>query len=72
MRRHGLAALILLAPLTCADAPIPGEPETAKPFDTAMVVDGDTVYTKDGTKIRLHGIDTPERDQPTVRKLLAL
>jgi len=28
------------------------------------IVDGDTVYTKDGTKIRLHGIDTPERDQP--------
>ena len=63
MRRHGLVALILLAPLTCADAPIPGVPENAKPFDTARVVDGDTVYTKDGTKIRLHGIDTPERDQ---------
>ena len=30
----------------------------------SRIVDGDTVYTKDGTKIRLHGIDTPERDQP--------
>ena len=28
------------------------------------IVDGDTVYLKDGTKVRLHGIDTPERDQP--------
>ena len=27
------------------------------------VVDGDTVFTKDGTKIRLHGVDTPERDR---------
>ena len=28
------------------------------------IVDGDTVYLKDGTKVRLHGIDTPERDLP--------
>ena len=28
------------------------------------VVDGDTVYLQDGAKIRLHGIDAPERNQP--------
>ena len=43
--------------------------DTAIPVDAVehrvtRIVDGDTVYTKDGTKIRLHGIDTPERDQP--------
>ena len=30
----------------------------------SRIVDGDTVYMKDGTKVRLRGIDTPERDQP--------
>jgi len=29
---------------------------------TALIVDGDTI-TISGTKIRLHGIDTPEKDQ---------
>lgn len=28
------------------------------------VVDGDTVYLSDGAKVRLYGIDTPERRQP--------
>jgi micrococcal nuclease len=28
------------------------------------VVDGDTVYLSDGAKIRLYGIDAPERRQP--------
>ena len=41
-----------------------GAPDEAKWANVDRVVDGDTVYTKDGTKIRLHGIDTPERDQP--------
>ena len=41
-----------------------GVPDEAKWAKVDRVVDGDTVYTKDGTKIRLHGIDTPERDQP--------
>jgi endonuclease YncB( thermonuclease family) len=28
------------------------------------VVDGDTIYLSDGSKIRLYGIDAPERRQP--------
>jgi len=28
------------------------------------VVDGDTVVLADGTRVRIHGIDAPERDQP--------
>ena len=39
-------------------------PKNAVEHRVTRIVDGDTVYTKDGTKIRLHGIDTPERDQP--------
>ena len=39
-------------------------PASAVEHRVTRIVDGDTVYTKDGTKIRLHGIDTPERDQP--------
>jgi len=44
-----------------SDAAIPVD---AIEHRVTRIVDGDTVYTKDGTKIRLHGIDTPERDQP--------
>ena len=39
-------------------------PAEAVEYRISRVVDGDTVYMKDGTKVRLHGIDTPERDQP--------
>lgn len=28
------------------------------------VIDGDTLYLTDGMKVRLYGIDAPERDQP--------
>ena len=30
----------------------------------AKVVDGDTIVLMDRTRVRLHGIDAPERDQP--------
>ena len=39
-------------------------PAEAVEYRISRIVDGDTVYMKDGTKVRLHGIDTPERDQP--------
>ena len=39
-------------------------PASAVEHRVQRIVDGDTVYLKDGTKVRLHGIDTPERDQP--------
>ena len=41
-----------------------GIPASAVEHRVKRIVDGDTVYMKDGTKVRLHGIDTPERDQP--------
>ena len=50
-----------LAPKATAENAVPAN---AVEHRVTRIVDGDTVYTKDGTKIRLHGIDTPERDQP--------
>ena len=44
--------------------PTPDIPRRAVEHRVKRIVDGDTVYLKDGTKVRLHGIDTPERDQP--------
>ena len=55
---------MLVLPVQAASDRPPGVPEAAKWAKVDRVVDGDTVYIKDGTKIRLHGIDTPERDQP--------
>lgn len=40
------------------------DPEASMTGATVMrVVDGDTVVLADGTRVRLHGIDAPERDQ---------
>ena len=41
------------------EVPLSAEKHTLK-----RIIDGDTVELTDGTRIRLHGIDTPERDQP--------
>ncbi len=46
------------------DEPTPDIPKRAVEHRVKRIVDGDTVHLKDGTKVRLHGIDTPERDQP--------
>ena len=50
--------------VTTEDYPTPDIPYGAVEHRVSRIVDGDTVYLKDGTKVRLHGIDTPERDQP--------
>ncbi len=50
-----------LAPRAVAQDALPA---SAAEHRVQRIVDGDTVDTKDGTKIRLHGIDTPEHDQP--------
>ena len=42
----------------------PDIPYGAVEHRVKRIVDGDTVHLRDGTKVRLHGIDTPERDQP--------
>ena len=47
-----------------AVAPTPDIPKRAVEHRVKRIVDGDTVHLRDGTKVRLHGIDTPERDQP--------
>ena len=44
--------------------PTPDIPKRAVEHRVKRIVDGDTVHLRDGTKVRLHGIDTPERDQP--------
>ena len=49
------------APKATAETAVPAN---AVEHRVSRIVDGDTVYLKDGTKVRLHGIDTPERDQP--------
>ena len=55
---------ILVLPVQAASDRPSGVPDEAKWANVDRVVDGDTVYTKDGTTIRLYGIDAPERDQP--------
>ena len=50
-----------LAPKATAEVAVPAN---AVEHRVQRIVDGDTVYMRDGTKVRLHGIDTPERDQP--------
>ena len=59
----GLATEYLgeLAPKATAENAVPA---SAVEHRVQRIVDGDTVYLKGGTKVRLHGIDTPERDQP--------
>ena len=39
-------------------------PDEAKYVKVDLVTDGDTIVLMDSTRVRLHGIDTPERDQP--------
>ena len=59
----GLATEYLgeLAPKATAENAVPA---SAVEHRVKRIVDGDTVHMRDGTKVRLHGIDTPERDQP--------
>jgi endonuclease YncB( thermonuclease family) len=59
----GLATEYLgeLTPKATAENAVPA---SAVEHRVQRIVDGDTVYMRDGTKVRLHGIDTPERDQP--------
>jgi len=51
-------------PVEEVDESTPDIPYGAVEHRVKRIVDGDTVFMKDGTKVRLHGIDTPERDQP--------
>ena len=47
-----------------ADEQPEGVPSDARWVKVDRVTDGDTIVLMDRTRVRLHGIDTPERDQP--------
>ena len=65
--QRGLILLILFwifaAKLYADDRPN-GVPDAAKWVKVDRVTDGDTIVLMDRTRVRLHGIDAPERDQP--------
>ena len=60
-----LFAILLLLPLSVlADERPSGVPSEARWVKVDRVTDGDTVVLMDRRRVRLHGIDAPERDQP--------
>ncbi len=67
MKLRPLTLLLLwmiVLPLQAANDRPASVPEEAKWVNVDRVVDGDTIVLMDKTRVRLHGIDTPERDQP--------
>ena len=60
--------VIYLAFQAEADEPSFTVPATAELKAVAKVIDGDTIKLSDGTRVRLHGIDAPEHNQPYVKK----
>ena len=67
MRSLLTAAVILctaVSHIAVADNRPPGLPDEAKYVKVDRVIDGDTVVLMDGSRVRLEGIDAPERDQP--------
>jgi endonuclease YncB( thermonuclease family) len=55
--------LVSALPVHAEERP-PDIPEEARYAKVERVTDGDTIVLMDGTRVRLHGIDAPERDQP--------
>ena len=55
---------LLWLPLAHADERHFGIPDEAKYVKVDRITDGDTIVLMDSTRVRLHGTDTPERDQP--------
>ncbi|MEO6056314.1 MAG: thermonuclease family protein [Gemmatimonadales bacterium] len=64
------AALAAAALGSCAGSRSP-EPAPAPECIVGRVVDGDTFYCRDGRKVRLIGIDSPERGQGAAAQLAA-
>ena len=60
--------VLYLASEAEADEPSFAAPATAELKVIAKVIDGDTIKLSDGTRVRLHGIDAPERNQPYGKK----
>jgi len=59
-----LAALLFVSLSVHADDRPAGVPSEARWVKVDRVTDGDTIVLMDRTRVRLHGIDAPERDQP--------
>ena len=55
---------LLWLPLAEADDRPYGIPDEAKYVKVDRVIDGDTIVLMNGSRVRLEGIDAPERDQP--------
>ena len=67
MRSLLTAAVILWSVVShtaVADDRPSGIPDEAKYVKVDRITDGDTIVLRGSTRVRLHGIDTPERDQP--------
>ena len=67
MRTLLTAAVILctvVSHIAVADERPPGIPDEAKYVKVDRVIDGDIIVLMDGSRVRLEGIDAPERDQP--------
>ena len=58
-----LGLTLWLSPVSANDRPA-GIPEEARYAKVDRVIDGDTIVLMDRTRVRLEGIDAPERDQP--------
>ena len=58
-----LGVTLWLSPASADNRPA-GVPDNARWAKVDRVSDGDTIVLMDRTRIRLHGIDAPERDQP--------
>ena len=62
---NSITALVLVSALFVhADERPTGVPSEARWVKVDRVTDGDTIVLMDRTRVRLHGIDAPEQDQP--------
>ena len=59
-----IATFALFSSLGWADDRPAGIPEEARYAKVDRVIDGDTIVLMDRSRVRLEGIDAPERDQP--------
>ena len=59
-----IAAFAMFSSLGWADDRPVGIPEEARYAKVDRVIDGDTIVLMDRSRVRLEGIDAPERDQP--------
>lgn len=57
-------AVLVIGPQAWAGDRPDGTPDGATRHQVERITDGDTIVLDNGTRVRLHGIDAPERDQP--------